>query len=262
MNWAGNGSALYWVVFISAFLGVAIWESFAPRAKLRDRAERRWLANGALFAISTVIAGLILRVAPVYYAISLAGHENGLLNLLPPFTQFAAGILALDFVNYAVHRLQHAVPFLWRLHEIHHSDRDFDVSTSGRFHPLEVLMTQGAKLLAVRLLVPSPLCVLVALLLSVAENLFTHANCSLPSGVERGADFLLITPNTHRLHHSNHPRDQNRNFGQLFPWWDKLLGTWASCHDSTLVNTGVAGLAAIDTMKLRYMLLGPFQRRP
>jgi sterol desaturase/sphingolipid hydroxylase (fatty acid hydroxylase superfamily) len=202
-------------------------------------------------------------MAPVYYAYSIAGNAYGLLNQpwLPPATAFIAGILALDVVNYAVHRLLHSVAFLWRVHEIHHSDRDFDVSTSARFHPLEVLITQSAKLLAIRLLVPSPLCVLVAVLLSVAQNLFTHANCSLPWPIERLLRLFLITPDAHRLHHSTDLLDHNRNFGQLFPWWDRLLGTWGSPREKPAVATGVPGLPEDDTLNLRYMLLGPFQRR-
>ncbi len=171
------------------------------------------------------------------------------------------GILAFDLLNYAVHRLMHSVELLWRVHEIHHSDRDFDVSTSARFHPIEVLITQAAKLLAVRLLAPSPLCVLVVLLLSSAQNLFAHANGSLPPQFETWLRLFVITPDAHRLHHSSELSAQNKNFGQLFPWWDRLLGTWGSVNEETELETGVRGIPDGETLKLGYMLLRPFQRR-
>ena len=131
MSWTQIETAAYWAVFVTAFLAVAIWESTQPKAKLQEPVERRWRVHGALFAVCIVAAGLLLRMAPVYYAFSLAGTAHGLLSRpwMPPAAGFVLGILAFDFVNYSVHRLMHAVGLLWRVHEIHHSDRDFDVST-------------------------------------------------------------------------------------------------------------------------------------
>jgi sterol desaturase/sphingolipid hydroxylase (fatty acid hydroxylase superfamily) len=249
-------------VFIAGFLGVAIWESLRPWVALRDGAERRWRVHGALFVFQALVTGLILRVSPVYYAVIISRHENGLLSSrVPAFLGFGLGILALDLVNYLVHRIFHAVGFLWRVHEIHHSDRDFDVSTAGRFHPLETLVTGGAQLLAIRLLAPSPECVLVAVLVGVLENVFVHANCSLPAGVERWLRYLVVTPDLHRLHHSRDAADFDRNFGQLFSFWDRLFGTWREPGAHGTLATGVPEVEDADTLAMWYLLTGPFQRR-
>jgi sterol desaturase/sphingolipid hydroxylase (fatty acid hydroxylase superfamily) len=253
---------LYWGVFIAGFLGVAIWESVRPRATLQDRAERRWKVHGVLFVIQAVATGLILRGGPVYYALVISRRPNGLLSSrVPAFLGFVVGILALDLVNYAVHRMFHSVGFLWRVHEIHHSDRDFDVSTAGRFHPLETLATAGAQLVAIRILAPSPECVLAAVLMSLLENVFVHANCSLPASAERLVRGLVVTPDLHRLHHSSDRADFDRNFGQLFSFWDRLFGTWKQPEAHGTSGTGVAEVEVGETLAIRYLLTGPFQRR-
>jgi sterol desaturase/sphingolipid hydroxylase (fatty acid hydroxylase superfamily) len=79
-----------------------------------------------------------------------------------------------------MHWANHAVPFLWRVHQVHHSDPDFDVSTGLRVHPLEVILMQGANLAAVAILAPPLLAVLIAELTSCVQSFFGHANASLP----------------------------------------------------------------------------------
>jgi sterol desaturase/sphingolipid hydroxylase (fatty acid hydroxylase superfamily) len=263
MDLAHSANAIFWACFVAAFFAVAIWESLRPHAPLHEPAERRWKNHGALFLSHSVFTGLTLRISPIYYSILIARQHSGLFPALrlAPILAFPLGILALDLMNYLVHRLFHAVPFLWRVHEIHHSDRDFDVSTGFRFHPLEALSTASALLLAVRVLGPSPLCVLAAVLLSVAENFFAHANGSLPAPLEKLLRPLLITPDSHRLHHSCDPSHFDRNFGQTFSFWDRLFGTWREPAPQRRLATGVPDLPVADTLSLRYLLTAPFQNR-
>lgn len=180
---------------------------------------------------------------------------------MPVAFRFIAALLVFDFVNYAEHRLMHSVSFLWRVHSVHHSDPDFEVSTAARFHPLQVLFEQGIFLGAVALLGPPPAAVLVAQLLSVAESLFVHANTALPKPIEKVLRLLIFTPDLHRIHHSQEMADQNSNFGQLLPWWDRILGTYKPrpLAGEQGLAIGLTSFRNIETVDIRFLLTEPFQ---
>jgi sterol desaturase/sphingolipid hydroxylase (fatty acid hydroxylase superfamily) len=147
---------------------------------------------------------------------------------------------------------------------VHHSDPDFDVSTGFRAHPLEVVYTQGAVLAAVALLAPPVAAVLVFELLIGVESCFGHANVALPAWLDKPLRTVVITPDMHRIHHSVDAREQCRNLGDIFPWWDRLLGTYLA-HPAAGDDRIVVGLAGVErsrSMDLSFMLSEPFLPRP
>jgi sterol desaturase/sphingolipid hydroxylase (fatty acid hydroxylase superfamily) len=266
MNWIRLDSSAYWITFVAAFLAVALWESAHPLSPLAFAAGRRWRNHAVLYATTLVFSGVILRASPVFVAIAVASSRYGLLNraAIPYWIRFAITFVALDLFHYASHRLFHAVHPMWQIHRVHHSDRDFDVSTGARFHPLEVIITQVLYLGTVALLAPPPAAVLAYGLLVVIENFFVHANKSLPLSVERVLRWVAITPDLHRIHHSEEPADYDLNFGEVFPWWDRLFGTYAgaSARSPGNVVTGLKELSGVDTLPVLYMLTAPFRRLP
>lgn len=161
-------------------------------------------------------------------ALNVTGSKFGLLNKswLPFAVRCVIAILALDLVRYSTHRLSHSVGALWRFHQVHHSDPDFDISTELRVHPVEVVLTQGAYLLAVALLAPPVVAVLIAELASILQSFFAHANASLPGWVEKPLRAVFVTPDMHRIHHSEEVTEQYRNLSDIFAWWDRLFGTY------------------------------------
>jgi sterol desaturase/sphingolipid hydroxylase (fatty acid hydroxylase superfamily) len=145
---------------------------------------------------------------------------------LPPWLALAAAVVALDLAMYFQHVLFHAVPALWRLHRVHHADRDFDVTTGVRFHPAEMLISALIKLGAVAALGPPVLAVLVFEVLLNTTSMFNHGNVRLPLAADRLLRRLIVTPDMHRVHHSALPRETNSNFGFNLSWWDRLFGTY------------------------------------
>ena len=124
--------------------------------------------------------------------------------------------------------LMNAVPLLWRLHMVHHSDMDVDVTTGVRFHPLEIALSMFIKIGAVILMGASPTAVLMFEVLLNATSMFNHSNVCIPVQVDRMLRWIVVTPDMHRIHHSVIPRETNRNFGFNLPWWDRVLGTYLS----------------------------------
>ena len=138
--------------------------------------------------------------------------------------RFFGGILILDLVRYAAHFAFHAIAPLWRVHAIHHSDVDFDITTGLRHHPLEVLLMAGAEFAAIALFAIPASAVFVLSCIVIAHALFSHANASLPPAVERILRLVIVTPQFHEVHHSIDLSEQKANLGNVFPWWDRLFG--------------------------------------
>jgi len=196
-------------------------------------------------------------------AVAMVNSSFGLLSKpwLPFPVRFIFAILLLDLVRYAVHWSYHVVPFLWRVHHVHHSDPDLDVSTGARAHPIEVILTQGANLATVAILAAPPAAVLTTELLSCAESFFSHANASLPGWLERPLRWMFVTPDMHRIHHSQEFQEQSKNLGDVFPWWDRLFRTYleapAAGQDRMLV--GLKGFQSDESLDVSFMLLQPFR---
>ncbi len=224
----GNPETLRLAAFLSVFILLAVLEAVWPRRPLTVSKPQRWLVNLALVATNTLLMRLVVPLAP--FALATLAQSKGwglfpLLQLSGPL-EIGVSLLVLDLIIYTQHRIFHRTPLLWRLHRMHHTDLDLDVTSGTRFHPLEIFLSLAIKLSAVLLLGISPLAVLLFEILLNATSMFNHANLRLPLPLDRWLRLVLVTPDMHRVHHSVIPRETNSNFGFNLPWWDRLLGTY------------------------------------
>ena len=134
--------------------------------------------------------------------------------------------LALDLLYYLVHRLEHAVPLLWRFHALHHSDPDVDVTTSVRHHPLETLITSAIYWFAVLLLGIPAVVVGTHALTVFCTVALQHGNIRLPEWLEHILQPVVITGEPHLVHHSVAYDDANANFAAVLSSWDRIFGTY------------------------------------
>jgi len=259
-------SAVQSYAWLGTFAFVAIWESFQPLRTLAGGTAARWSRNMGLLAFDILIARLCVPVTGVAVALWAEQRGWGILNVAPiPFwLSLAISVAALDLGSYAVHRLMHAVPPLWRCHKIHHSDLDVDCSTAVRHHPLEYLIVAATRLGIVALIGASPAALVVAATLDLALSVFNHGNVALPEGIERSLRRVLVTPDMHRIHHSAVVVEGNRNFGNAFPWWDHVFATYQSApargHRS--MDLGLDEARSPGEVTLPKLLLLPFRSRP
>ena len=207
---------------------MAMWELLAPRRPLITSKASRWISNLGIVLMDTLAVRLILPVQAVGMALFVEAHGWGILNnvILPPWMKILLGILGLDLVIYLQHAMFHALPVFWRLHRMHHTDLDFDVTTGVRFHPLEILLSMGIKMAAVIVLGASAIAVILFEVLLNVTSMFNHANVRLPKEIDRVLRLFVVTPEMHRVHHSVVIKEHNSNFGFNFPWWDRLMGTY------------------------------------
>lgn len=265
MSWGHIENNSYLLVFVVSFIFVATWESLRPKRNLSSELTRRWSRHGLLLLAATVASVVLFRASPVVLAFAMANSRFGLLNKpwMPYPVRFVFTILLLDFVRYAVHRCHHAVPFLWRVHHVHHSDPDFDLSTGVRAHPIETLLALGADLAVIAVLAAPPAAVLAGELLSCVQAFFSHANSSLPAWLEKPLRWMFVTPDMHRIHHSEEIQEQSRNFGEILPWWDHLFHTYLEipAAGQDRIRVGVKGFQNDESLNLTFMLLHPFRRQ-
>ena len=226
--WFTHAGGIEKALLVVAFLGAAIWESFRPRQVLALSAAKRWLLHGLFLFLASVVGSLVFRASAVVLASSVAGSPYGLLNRasIPFALRALLTFLILDLVQYADHYLRHSVPLLWRFHKVHHSDPDFDFSTGLRFHPGEVMFTQGVYLLAIAAVAPPVSVVLCFEACNIVQAFFSHANISLPPRIDRALRIVQVTPELHKIHHSRNADAQRSNLSVMFSFWDRLFRTY------------------------------------
>lgn len=254
-------------IFIGLFLLFAGLELFFPRRALQRSKPRRWLTNWAMVMLSTLMLrglALFLPLLAVGAALDAEAQGWGLFNRtgLPGWVEITIAVLVFDFVLWLQHLITHKVPILWRLHRVHHADLDFDVSTAIRFHPVEIGLSMLLKIGVVYLLGPAALAVVIFEVLLNGTALFTHSNLRLPPRLDAALRRVLVTPDMHRVHHSVHRDEHDRNYGFALSVWDRLFGTYRAQprggHDG--MEIGLRWRDDAPT-RLGWSLWLPFRRR-
>lgn len=237
-----------------------------PRRTIFQPRSLRWTNNFAITILNAVMLRLLFPAATVSVALYVEESEFGLLAGLgmPNFMSIPLAIVALDLITYAQHRLFHEVPLLWRIHRMHHSDVDIDVTTGLRFHPIEMLLSMIIKLLTIWLLGAPAIAVIFFEVILNAMSMFNHANFHLPEKTDEMLRKGIVTPDMHRVHHSTRVRETNSNYGFSLSCWDRLFDSYiAQPEDGHLeMDIGVAEFREITDIRLDKILMQPFANSP
>jgi sterol desaturase/sphingolipid hydroxylase (fatty acid hydroxylase superfamily) len=217
-------------VFLGLFAALALAEAWRPAHPRVQTRARRWPANLALVVIDTLALRLVALAVPfaaVAAAVDAQAQGWGLFNRLdlPAAAEFGLALVLFDLALWLQHLVTHRVPLFWRFHRVHHADRDMDVTTALRFHPVEILASMGVKIGLVYVLGPAPAAVLVFEVLLNGTALFSHANLRLPPRLAAALRLVVVTPDMHRIHHSVQRHEHDSNYGFCLSVWDRLFGT-------------------------------------
>lgn len=191
-------------------------------------------------AILATASPFLARILPDTWGLPplLRVTQANLPDWLAPAAPIALALLSLCILNlaqYWAHRAQHAIPWLWRFHLVHHSVRDMD-SMNSFTHPADMIGLQiVTSTLMALVVVDFEMLLWIGGMLSIHDRLL-HMRANVNFGVLKN---VLIDNRHHFIHHSADPRDFNRNFSFFFTFWDKLFGTYAAPRDITLVTTGL-----------------------
>jgi sterol desaturase/sphingolipid hydroxylase (fatty acid hydroxylase superfamily) len=252
----------YAFAYFGAVIVLALLEGVAPRRVAGDTLRVRWFGNFAITILGTVLVRALFPMVGVGWAVFCATRGWGLFNQVacPFWLAFIATIVLIDVVNYTQHYLLHRVPVLWRLHRTHHTDQEYDFTTGVRFHPLEDVFATAVLVGATAALGAPPAAVLASQLLSVTVTFVEHANVRVPAWLDRIVRLLVVTPDMHRIHHSQDVGESLSNFSNTFSFWDRLFGTYleepAAGQDG--IAFGVREFGERKHLTLPWMLAQPF----
>lgn len=258
-----------YLVFMSAVVGSYILlEALLPLFPHRAPLLKRWYVNLSLHLINSItVYALIYNFFGMNLEDEISQSGFGIFHWVggvPIWLQFLAFAVVADLCSYGMHRFYHNWRPLWRLHVVHHSDLDIDITDSFRFHPFQILIEFSVRLL-ITLMLGVPLLVLV--LFDVLYTLFVfypHANIKLPRPIEKILRTVIVTSDMHRVHHSSIPADTNSNYGDIFSFWDRLFGSyqfkeWDEQKDMQL---GLEYFREKKDQSLISVLMQPFNYQP
>jgi sterol desaturase/sphingolipid hydroxylase (fatty acid hydroxylase superfamily)/Flp pilus assembly pilin Flp len=215
-------------IFKSLFFTAVIFIPLERILTLRTQNifRRHWL-NDVVFSIAnSYVVGitLALMIVGVTFAADLwLPGVRSAVSSQPGWVQFIEILFLADLGFYWAHRAAHMIPFLWRVHMIHHSVEDLDWLVGARAHPLDVIVLKSASFLPVFILGFSSAALGAFLLLYVWQSVFEHSNVSLRLGP--GLRWLLASPEFHHWHHSKDRAARDMNFAGQLPFLDAIFRT-------------------------------------
>jgi sterol desaturase/sphingolipid hydroxylase (fatty acid hydroxylase superfamily) len=245
---------------VAGFILLLLLEQVLPFRRPVESRLRRYVINvfiagsNALF-LSVLLGGTIIAA---YHGFEL--HRFGLLHRLgvEGWWNVAAAVVALDGVTYFWHRAYHGLPLMWRMHRVHHSDRDLDVTTSGRFHLTEMVLSALFRLGVIAVLGASVASVVIFEIVFGVLNQVEHANLRIPEPLETWLRWVIVTPDMHRIHHSQEQADTNSNYSTIFSWWDRLFGTYRFGMAQRALTIGLPEYRRAQDVALGKVLAMPF----
>lgn len=226
---------LIFVIATPVFIGVTLWEYARIRNNpvLMDAREavRNFMLGAGYQVTELLFAGII--AFPVY---AFAYHHR-LIDI--ELTWFTAALLWVltDFTFYWFHRASHRVRWLWCTHVTHHSSERMNFSTAMRQNATNIF--NGGWLLYVWLAFAgfNPVWIGICFALSLVYQFFIHT--TLVGKLHPAIEYVMNTPNHHRVHHASNEGYIDTNYAGVFIVWDRLFGTFAEEKADKPIHYGI-----------------------
>ena len=212
-------------LFFSTLVFVPLERMLGRRRQLTLRAE--WRTDLAYYFISHVAVQFILiavtaSTGVLATLVAFPGAQAWIVSL-PLWAQFLLAVFCADLAQAVLHRAYHNIPWLWRLHAIHHSSRHMDWLAGSRIHVLEIVLTRSAVLLPLVALGFAPAAVNMYVILVGLQAVLAHANLGVRFGP---LEYLVVLPRYHHWHHARERRYVDKNYAIHLPIVDMLMGTF------------------------------------
>lgn len=201
-------------------------ERLLPRRREQSLLRRFWTVDTFYLLLNRIPIGIgfmgLIAMSVAAGQALLPAAFRGAVAAQPFWLQVIEMIVVADLVFYAIHRLFHAVPFLWRFHAVHHSIEDLDWLAAHRVHPVDQILTKGLSLVPCFMLGFSGAAIGLSLLLYKWHALLLHSNVRVDFGP---LGWVVASPAFHHWHHADEAGAWDRNFAGQLPIWDLLFGT-------------------------------------
>jgi len=256
-----KGDALTKGIVQIVTLAFIFWlEGVLPFFEKRQHRLRRAFPNITFGILNGVLTAFLFSTVTYQAMTWSASHSFGLFHRLnmSPWMKGVLAFVSFDLWMYGWHRANHELPFLWRFHRVHHSDIDMDSTTALRFHAGEIILSSLVRLPVVALLGISFGQLALYEICLQPVILFHHSNVRLPERIDQIFRAVIVTPNMHRVHHSQVMNETNSNYSSIFSWWDRLVQTFQRREDTRTIRYGLPYLREAHWQSLSGMFKTPF----
>jgi sterol desaturase/sphingolipid hydroxylase (fatty acid hydroxylase superfamily) len=233
---------VYWLLTIEFGAGLAA--VFALQILMPARPGEKIfsshvLADGVWFFYANVMNAFVETTYVVWVSVVLGPYLSSLrltsLETWPVGCRFLVVLLFIDLMRWLLHYAEHKVPIFWQFHAVHHSQTELSFFTDFRVHFFEYLL-RSTFIVIPLLIVDVDLPAIVGY--AIFERWYTHfyhSNLKLNFGPLK---YILVTPQSHRLHHIQDASLRDMNFGHYLVVWDWIFATQSTAWD-TYAPTGI-----------------------
>ena len=216
-------------------------ELFLPKRESQTKFHEEWRTDLVYFAISHLLVQLtaVIIKTPAEFIFRDWGLNDvqSVVSGWPFLIQVFVAILVADLCQYTIHRAFHRLPYLWRVHSVHHSIWAVDWIAGSRLHLVDILITRSLSYIPLYALGFSMAAFYTYVAIVSIQAVAAHANTRLPFGYLK---YLLVTPQYHHWHHTEDPKFYDRNFAIHLPLVDMLFGTYYLPGDQWRDSFGLA----------------------
>lgn len=215
-----EGASAITLPFLTVALLMILVESFISYKKgLKLYHRQDTLCNLAIFVGNRLAQPFF--VGYTYMCLKFV-EQFALFDLPNNLATTAAAVVITDLVYYWEHRLSHTTKVLWFFHEVHHSSKLFNLTTSFRLHWLG-RFTSPVMFAPLILLGFKSEQVVIFFMTNLIYQFFLHTKIIGKLGAVEG---WINTPSAHRVHHGRNELYLDKNFGGILMIWDRLFGTY------------------------------------
>jgi len=210
------------LIAMPAFLALVLFEKWYAWRKGKDNVRTADMISSLLSGVTNVTKD-VLGLSVVVYGYGWMVHHLALCHVKAGWLTYMIAFLALDFSGYVVHRIQHTYNFFWNGHLVHHSSEEFNLACALRQSISGIVKIFAVFLLPAALLgVPEKVIAIVAPLHLFAQFWYHTVHINKMGVLEK----VIVTPSHHRVHHAINPEYLDKNYSQIFIFWDKWFGTF------------------------------------
>ena len=210
------------LIAMPAFLILVLFEKWWGWYKGKDTVRNMDMVSSLSSGITNVTKDVLgLSVAILSY--SWLVDKIAIVQVKGTVWTYVIAFVALDFSGYWIHRIQHVTNFFWNGHIIHHSSEEFNLACALR------QSISGIVKLFIIFLFPAALLGVPEIVIAIVAPLHLFAQFWYHTQHIKKMGFLekiIVTPSHHRIHHAINPEYIDKNYSQIFIFWDKLFGTF------------------------------------
>ncbi len=249
MSWKSFAIVISLIIF-------GILENYYPFFNYKQNWKSRICNNLFLGLIN--ILGSSLTIALLLNWIWQQNIWQGLFHYIRlPWLNLTLAFLFLDLYLYLWHRLMHNLPLGWFFHQIHHTELAMNISTTYRFHIVEVIASNIPRLGLIWLFGITQNQVLFYDMILAITLIFQHSNWALALKIDKSLSCLIVTPNYHRFHHSQVLSESKSNYASILTIWDKIFNSYYYSPKPENIKLGLSiknqKLNIVDLLKLPWI---------